>query len=253
MRADSNHFKGGTFFMRHTTMLAVLAAAFTLSTAAAQPFPLYKPNRWEVSGFFGYGVLAGRNDFPSLVDGTSPNTVRLAREAGFLAGLRLSENLGEHFGAEFEYTFADSPVELRNLSPQLRNFVLEQRIHNFSYNGMFYLRDRRSRWRPFGTAGAGVSLYQLSGDTEQRGVAAGLDLRNRWKFAFSWGGGVKYLGGRQWGVRFDFRDRITQVPDYGIPREGMLVSGIQTPGFRPDGLFHHLEASVGFVYAFNVR
>ncbi len=241
--------------MRKRLLLAlpILALLQTAAPAQPQPIPLKRPPKWEFSGFGGWGTLAGTDFFPTVVDGGSPNAVSLAAGSGYVFGLRVSENLGQHFGAEFEYTFADQPMDLRNLSPQLPAFRVDQRIHNFSYNGLVYLKNARSRFRPFGTAGAGVSLYQLSGDTEQRGVALGLDLRNRWKFAFSYGGGVKYRGGDRWGVRFDFRDRLTEVPDYGIPRSGAVVDGIQSPSFRPDGLFHHLELSVGFIYAFEVR
>ncbi len=238
--------------MSKRIVLALLVLGFWQTAAFAQLTPQQTPKKWEFSLFGGWGQLGGEDSFPTLVDGNGSRVVTLDGGSGYVAGVRVTENLKGFFGAEFEYTFADQPLELFNLSPQVPSFEVEQKIHNFSYNGLVYLRNSRSRLRPYGTAGAGVSLYQLSGDTEERGVAAGLDLRNRWKFAFSFGGGVKYLASEKWGVRFDFRDRVTSVPDFGIPRQGGVVAGIETPSFRPDGVFHHLELSVGFVYAFNV-
>lgn len=235
-------------------MKRIILLFFCLSlcqtAASAQLRGRREPDRWEFSGFGGWGNLSGRDSFPTLIEGGESNLVRLDADDGYLLGLRITENRKRFFGAEFEYTLADQPLELVNLSPALPRLGIDQRIHNFSYNGVIYLKDRRSRWRPFGTAGVGASFYQLSGDTEARGVAQGLDLRSRWKFAFSFGGGVKYLVGEHWGVRFDFRDRVTTVPDYGIPRMGVMMNGISTPSFRPDGMFHHLELSVGFVYRF---
>lgn len=229
----------------------LLVAATDL--APAQVVSPTRPDQWEFSGFFGVASLEGASSFLSQVADGSANLVTLESEPGYLVGVRVTENLGKFFGAELEYSFANQPATFANLSAILPSFNLSQRVHTITYNGVVYLTPRGSKIRPYGTAGVGASLFQLTDDTDNRGVLEGLDLRDRWKLAVSWGGGVKVYSGRRWGFRLDFRDTVTGVPDYGIPRMSQVVNGLPTPAFRPDGLFHRLQFSGGFLFTFSGR
>lgn len=233
-----------------------IVALFTMllcSFATAQIFRPGRPDKWEFSGFSGWGTLTGADAFLTPVSDGSVNLVESDGGSGYVVGARITENLGQYFGAELEYSFSDQSVTFLNLSPQLPSFEVEQKIHNVSYNGVVYAASRNKRIRPFGTAGVGASLYQLSNYTQNLGVVSGLDLRNRWKFTFTWGGGVKVAMTRQWGFRLDFRDNVTGVPDYGLPRASELIDGVPSPAFRPDGQFHRLQFTAGFIYSFNPR
>ena len=72
---------------------------------------------------------------------------------------------------------------------------------------------------------------------------------SRWKAAGILGAGVKVRATEQTGFRFDVRDHITGVPDFGLPHSGTL----QVPGFHPDGQLHNWQLSVGFFYSFSGR
>lgn len=229
--------------------LLAISFFFLNGLAAAQ----VRPDKWEFSGFAGLGALAGADSFLTPLSDGSSNLVTLDSESGYLVGVRITQNLARHFGAELEYSYGNQPGALINLAPALRRLDLGQKIHTVSYNGLVYLTPRGSKIRPFGTAGVGISLFQLDSSTEAEGIMAGLDLRDRYKFAFTWGGGVKVYSGRQWGFRFDFRDNVTGVPDYGLPRIGQVTAGVPGPGFRPDGLAHRLQFSGGFIFSFSGR
>ncbi len=221
--------------------------------ASAQIIYPARTDKWEFSGFFGINKPTGDDSFLTPVSDGSTQLVSLDSETGYVVGARITQNLRNFFAAELEYSFANQRAALVNLSPALPRFDLRQKVHTVNYNGLVYLTRRGSKIRPFGTAGVGVSLFQLSGETGSRGVAVGLDLVDRWKFAFSWGGGVKILKWRNWGVRFDFRDTVTGIPDFGLPRVSEVVNGIPGPALRPDGLMHRLQFSGGFVYSFSGR
>ena len=235
--------------MRIRGLLVLLAVLLVGELAQAQ-LRRRDPDKWEFSFFGGVGWLAGRQEFPTLTDVTGSNVVRIDAGSGWVMGIRISENLSNFFAAEFEYALNDQPATALNLAPGLPALNLNQKIHNLTYNGVLYPFGRRRRIRPFGTFGAGASLFQISSEAEAAGIAAGLDLVDRWKVAWTWGGGVKFRMGGAWGLRFDFRDHISPVPDYGIPRMAQTVSGIVTPAFRPDGRFHSYQVTAGFIFFF---
>jgi len=52
---------------------------------------------------------------------------------------------------------------------------------------------------------------------------------------------------RHAGIRLDARDYMTRTPRFGLPERS------DDPGamvFPASGVFHHIEASVGFIYYF---
>ncbi len=235
--------------LRTKGLLVLLALVLVGDLAQAQG-RRRDPDKWEFSFFWGVGWLAGRQEFPTLTADNGSNLVRIDAGSGWVMGVRISENLSNFFAAEFEYAINDQPVTALNLAPELPVLSLDQKIHNFTYNGIFYPFGRRRGIRPFGTVGAGASLFQISSDAEAAGVAAGVDLVDRWKVAWTWGGGVKFRMGGSWGLRLDFRDHVTPVPDYGIPRSAELIDGVLIPALRPDGRFHSYQVTAGLIFFF---
>ncbi len=230
----------------------VFLLLLSMADAAAQITPSgATPDKWEFSFFGGFGSLGGTSQVITPVEGGGTNTVSLNQEGGYVLGLRINENLGRFFGAELEYSIADHTTTLFNVQPGSIPFAIDQRVHNINYNGVVYAKPRGSRVRPFGAVGAGMSLFHVSQDSGQLGVLTGLDLKDRWKFALTVGAGVKIAMGRRWGVRLDFRDHISGLPDYGLPRSAMMDNGVISPAFRPDGLYHHLQFVVGISYWFD--
>jgi len=241
--------------MKTRRIFALLTAAFFLSPsiyhARGQTSSPPSHRRWEVSAFGGASTL-GDHTFATPVLGdssTTSRTVGLSYDTGYMAGARILESLSEFWGAEFEYSFANQPLQFTGLTPDMAALDLSHSVHRFDYSLVFFVADPYKRLRPFFTTGAGVSLFHVGGSSKSEAASlTGIDLKDRWHFTFNWGGGVKYLLRDHWAVRFDFRDMITGVPDYGFPSSAQVVQGQFTPGFAPSGIMHGLQYSLGIAY-----
>lgn len=209
-------------------------------------------NKWEFSGFFGTSHFEDAL-FETPVEGGDTRTVGLDSATGYVVGARVTENLGQHFGAELEYAYANHPLTFVSLRPNLPSLALDHRVHKLAYSAVFYPLNRRRRIRPFASVGAGASLFQVAEDSRNEALATGVDLKNRWKFAGSWGAGAKVYAGRNWGFRVDFRDHITGVPNFGLPSTAPQFQGRIGVGFRPEGAIHNWQFAVGLMYTFAGR
>ncbi|MFZ0427670.1 MAG: OmpW family outer membrane protein [Acidobacteriota bacterium] len=207
--------------------------------------------KWEFSFLLGVNSAGDTSSLTPVSGETTPRLVGLEHASGYLVGVRITENLGDRFGAELEYNFANQPMVFVNLSPALPHLDLDHRAHSLDYNILYYLTPANSKLRPYAVGGIGTSYYQIDGNSRDFAVAQGLDLKNRWKLAGTWGGGVKYYLGNQWGIRFDVRDQITGVPDYGLPHTASSFQGVAGAAFRPDGLMHTWQFSAGFLVVWN--
>jgi opacity protein-like surface antigen len=229
-----------------TTLVTLILAEGQISAQLLQP-PAHR--EWEISVF---GGVASAGDTSSLtpVEATSSGRiVGLEYKSGYLLGVRITQNLGQNLGAELDYNFANQPGAFVDLTPSVSRLDLHHNTHSLVYSLLYYPLDRSSRLRPFATLGGGASLFNVSGDSKEKAASEGIALSDSWKFAFSFGGGVKYLLVGPLGVRFDIRDQITGVPDYGLPNTAPLVMG-ENPGaaFRPDGKLHNWLVNLGLSY-----
>ena len=218
--------------------------------AQAPLFP--SRNKWEFSVFAGLSSQ-GDGSFITPIEGGGTKNVSLHSDSGYLFGLRITENLGEHVGAELEYALADHPSQFSGLEPSIPQLDMKQKIHKIAYSMLVYPFKRDRRVRPYGSLGVGVSFFQVSADPEAEALQQGIDLKDRWKLAFSYGTGVKIQLKPAWGIRFDFRDHVTSVPDFGLPEQAPLVNQEVGAGFRPDGAFHNWQISGGLMYTFGAR
>lgn len=231
-------------------LLVFVAVLCFFSSSASGQIPLRPDeNKWEVSFFAGFSHLSG-GDFVTPIDGGSTQTVGLDAKSRYILGGRITENLGERFGAELEYGVASHPLVFTNVRATAPRVEAEQKVHKLAYSVLFYASDRQKRVRPFGSVGAGASLYQVNSDTQT--LQQGVDLKGRWKFAVSYGGGIKVQMGENWGLRGDFRDHITEVPDFGLPGTVTSILGIPRAAFRPEGKFHNWQVTMGVMYTFKV-
>lgn len=212
--------------------------------------PVHK--RWEVSFFGGASFFSDKDLFTPVEGQDDVRLVGLDAKSGWSGGLRITENLNHHVGAELEYAFANQPAQFRNLRPGFPATPFDQSVHKISYSLLLYPLDRYQRYRPYGSLGAGASYFQV--DADPGGALQGVDLKSRWKAAFSYGGGVKVHLRDQWGARFDFRNHVTGVPDYGLPRTApVLPGGVTGPALRPEGRIQNWQLSLGFLYTWGER
>ncbi len=213
--------------------------------ASAQiPFPR-EENSWEISIFAGVSGL-GDKTLVTPVEGGTTREVGLDFDSGYLLGVRIGENLTPRFGAELEYTFANQPLLFVNLSPSIPLLELSHKVHKVAYSVLVYPMQRQGRYIPFASIGIGASYFRVSNDSVDNALRQGVDLKNRWKFALSYGGGVKFPMGPEWGLRVDVRDQVTGASDYGLPATAPLLGA----GLRPKGVLHDWQLSVGLLYTF---
>ncbi len=233
-------------------MLKILAVSFVTLVLFAGVSPAQvrspDPDRWEISFFYGVSST-GDKVSATPVDGQElPRLVGLDFASGYQAGFRITENRGRYFGAELEYGFANQPMAFVDLRPGLGRLDSDHRIHSLMYSVLFYPTEWDSRLRPYVSAGVGTAFYQVTGDSKAAASVEGIGLRDRWKLAGSWGGGVKYRINPQWGVRVDLRHQITGVPDYGLPRRSSTFQGSITPAFNADGVLSNWQFSTGVFF-----
>jgi opacity protein-like surface antigen len=223
--------------------------------AKAQTAAPPRHRAWEFS-VFGGGSYLGRHEYNTPVLGQAQETSRdvvVHYADGPQLGARISENHWNRWGADLEYSFSNQPLTLSNLSPNLASLSLAHSIHRLVYDIAYYPLERSRRLRPYGFAGAGVSLFHISGSSKSSAAAAGVELEDSWQFVFSWGGGVKCLLRDQVAIGFQVADNISGVPGYGLPRSAQAAGGQYVPGLLPDGYLHNLLIQASFIYEWGER
>ena len=239
---------------RNPSWLVLTVLLFAASGEAQTLFP---PSHrvWEFS-VSGGGSFIGDRQSPTPVLGSDQETSRtvgLKYGTGYQLGLRMSENRWDHWGADFDYSYSNQPLTFTNLAPDIPSLGLGHSIHRFVYDVAYYAFDRRERLRPFAFAGAGVSLFDVDGSSKSSAAALGIQIKDQWKFTFSWGGGLKYLVMDHVAFSFRFADNVTGVPGYGLPRSANVAGGLSIPGFTPRGYMHNWLAAVAFDYQWGER
>lgn len=171
--------------------------------------------------------------------------------SSWLVGARLSESMGDYWGAEFEYSYANQPIRFTDLTPDIPTLSLSQGVNTFAYNFIFFFTNPYKRIRPYAIAGIGTSLFQTYGSAESDAKAAGVNLGNSWTFVFDWGGGVKYLFHDHWAARVDFRSHLGTMPDYGLPPSATVSQGNYIPGLATSGTLQNWHVTAGIAYQFD--
>jgi opacity protein-like surface antigen len=235
-------------------ILLILILTGVHSFAAAQAAQTPKHSEWEASFFGGFASASDQTSLTPVEGQSSARSVGLDYKNGYLLGMRITQNLGDYLGAELEYSYADQPLDFVNLRPSLPTLDVKHKIHSVIYSILVYPFPRSKRLRPYGTIGGGTSFFYIGKDSKNKAAAEGIVLKDRWKFAFSFGGGVKYLLTQKLGVRVDVRDQITGVPNYGLPDTSPILPGGEIgAAFRADGRVHNWMLNVGLNYCWGGR
>lgn len=227
--------------------LALVLAGGIAQPVRGQAAAESHPRKWEFSFLAGAGSLSDRTFGPAASGNGSP-LVRLDYNAGYSLAFGVTENLAEKFGAEMRYGIGSLPLAAASQTEESTTAAQAHRVHGLIYSLIVYPQGwRRGLLVPYALAGLGASLFQPSGDA---GAASqGLVLKNRWKLAGEMGGGVKLYLDPPWSLRFEVRDRITGVPDYGLSRAAAQGEGAGA-GLPASGRLHHWQFQAGFSYNF---
>ncbi len=238
--------------------IAILIASHAFGQIVQRNKPP-RPDKWEVSFFAGYALVSDEEFVTAVIDDASGEVVSTqAIDVDFDAGpafaFRVTDNFSRFFGAELEYAFSNHGSVFRNILPDPSPVLdVDQRLHKLTYSALVYPLGREGRIIPFGLAGAGATYFQVSTNQDELALTNRVDLRNRWKFAFTYGGGLKFRVDEKWAIRFDARNQVTQVPDYGLPREIRISADSFSPGFRSEGSFQNWQFGAGLTYYLNIR
>ena len=236
----------------HSSFLGKCCLALVLAGGIAQPVRGQAaadsdPRKWEFSFLAGTGFLSDRT-FGAAASGNGSALVRLDYDAGYSLAFGVIENLAEKFGAEMRYGIGSLPVAAGSPTEGSAAPKQAHHVHGLVYSLIVYPQGwRRGRFVPYALAGLGASLFQPSGNADAASQA--VVLKNRWKLAGVMGGGAKLYLDPTWSLRFEVRNRITGVPDYGLPR---VASQGEGAGAVPpaSGRLHHWQFQAGFTYNF---
>src|SRR5262245_60885786 len=162
-------------------------------------------------GRYGGGSCFSGGEFRTSTP--TPNTNEIFNFVdGGIFGVRLRENLVEHFGLEQSFTF------LGKSNAQFPGALLGTRIQQFYFNGNLIGYDNESRIRPYFSGGVGVGMFRPTDDAKSIGSSAlGVSIDNSNKFQFNYGGGLKIKLADHFGLDFSVRDFVGKSPSYGYP------------------------------------
>ena len=227
--------------------LALVLAGGIVQPLRGQAAADSHPRKWEFSFLAGAGFLSGGTLGPAEAEsGSSP--VTLDYKAGYSLAFGVIENLAEKFGAEMRYGINSLPFGAAGSTVEPSMPEQAHHVHELTYSLLVYPRGWKwGRLVPYALGGLGASLFQPSGGADA--ASQGVILKNRWKLAGEMGGGVKLYLDPPWSLRFEVRDRITGVPDYGLSRTGS--QGEDAGGTLPaSGRLHHWHFQAGLTYNF---
>jgi len=209
--------------------LALLAVLTTTATWA---------QTWEVYPVAGYLRLSKKAiGSPNFSDPETADTSLHSLQPAY--GLRLALNTSDYYGLEAHYLRSKARLDTRLIPadatarvPQSGNLWLNQ----LGVNGVSYFMPRRSRFRPFMTAGFHVANFG-------KPRIADFPERSSRKLGLNYGGGVKIRLFQNVRFRIDVRDIITGAPyDLQTSASGTSLSSV--------GRFRQLEGTVGIGFTF---
>src|SRR5262245_24576739 len=212
-------------------LAALIIALICCGAAFAETPYILQYREYEITPLVGPSFIPKR-EFSTPVFGenqVSSRTVEMSYDPGYVIGARVTQNVGDNWASDLEYTFASQRLNFTNLSPTVQNLSLQSFIHNLSYNGSFMFRPRTKRFRPYFGAGVGVAGY-VPGQGGKNALGPGLNLTSSWGFAGSVGGGFKYLVQEGFAFTVDVRDRLSTIPSYGLSDSGSVVGERCQPG-----------------------
>ena len=203
--------------------------------------------------FFGAGNFPQSKDFEiSVPQSTVPLKGTHEFSVGARGGVRLGYDGRGHWGQDFVYSYGSNASRIINHTNSAQ-YSISNRIHQISYNGLWYPGGLSGKKKvfPYLTAGVGGTIYAVT----QSAINDALDpnrggigrLRTEGLFSFNAGAGIRIRVNSLYGFRIDVRDHISRPVRYGLPRSS---SDPKATVFPVTGIFNQIEVSFAFVYYF---
>lgn len=190
--------------------------------------------QWEIGGTGGVGITKN----VTVTRGTA------SADAGFKTGAAVGafvgQNLYEHLGGEFRYTFQFSTMKL---SSGGTNVEFSGQTHAVHYDLLYYFNGREAAMRPFVTGGGGVRVYRGTGQetlVQPLSNFAILSKTQQVEGLIVFGGGLKFKLGRSY--------LYAQVLDYLTPAPNQVIAPV--PGAKLNGWIHDFTPMLSLSAAF---
>lgn len=222
-------------------LLALCVVASLSARAVAQDQGLNP----RITFLGGASLLSGSRSFV-----IGPRLFTTQFQDGIKIGLRGTVNLNEHWGAEGTYSFSSNGLQVTQVAPAaVQNFGIH--LHQFTGNALYFFTARDKTFRPFLTAGLGLSTFSPTSGAK---MAAAQDflgqpavLASTSTFDFNFGAGIESRPWQHFGLRLDVRDHVSGIPRFGLPE---VASSPGAPFFPVSGRAQDFEITTGFVYYF---
>ena len=201
---------------------------------------LLSPLAVEAQNNVEIGGLALVTGYRSTGVRSGPSIGSVGFVPGPSVGGLLGQTMGERFGGEIRYLYAQNDLKLISGGTEAK---FAGRSHIVNYDLLVYLAPQRAHIRPFAAAGGGLKRYQGTGTEQAFQPLSNLALLTKTSETLptvDFGGGVKVHLSRNAALRFEFRDYITKVPRIFEP----------SPGAKISGLLHHWVPVIGISWTF---
>jgi opacity protein-like surface antigen len=216
-----------------------LAVCIGLTDANAQ-----KLSDLRLGVFGGGSFLAGNRTF--TMDGDVFNT---KYESGPRIGFRATGSLTDRVSLEGAYSFGRNNLRVTTMRvvPVMR--VFETRTNQFSGNVLYYVSGSREEWKPFVTAGIGITRFSPTQEAAAFASLRFLDdpavIQSSSKFGINLGGGTEYQLNNTFGLRADFRDHVMGIPTFALPQ---APTGPGSVFYPVSGRANNVEVSAGVIF-----
>ena len=220
--------------------ILVLSLAMLLSTlAAAQDI---NP---RITFLGGASLLSGSRSFV-----IGPRLFTTQFQNGIKVGVRGTINLREHWGAEGTYSFSSNSLRVTQVGPAaVQTFGVH--LHQFTGNALYFFTAKDKTFRPFLTAGVGLSRFSPTSDAKlaaaQNFLGQPAVLTATSAFNFNFGAGIETRPWEHLGLRLDVRDHLTGIPRFGLPE---TAASPGAPFFPIHGRAQDFEITSGLIYYF---
>jgi hypothetical protein len=184
--------------MRTLHYIAMAALALSLPCLAQE---------WELGAAGGYGWYSN----PSIISPAGSIQSGFAPKGAI--GVVFGQNMYEHIGGEVRYLFQFGGPRLQSQGTDVSATGYSNLV---TYDLLFHLTNRESRFRPYVAGGAGVKVYtggELRFASPPFPGSAVLVPNNQVEAAISVGAGLKYRVARHALLRLDFRTYMTPFPN----------------------------------------
>ena len=194
---------------------------------------------------FGAGSFLAANRTFTL-DGDIFNT---KYESGPRFGFRATGSLSDRVSIEGAYSFGRNNLRVTTMRaiPVMRLF--ETRTHQFSGNALYYFSGLSEDWKPFVTAGIGITRFSPTQEAVAFAGVRFLDdparLESSGKFGLNFGGGTEYQLSSSLGLRADLRDHVMGVPTFNLPQ---VATGPGSVFYPVNGHVNNIEVAAGVVF-----